>query len=210
MDAISLINPRVLAKAGLLPIRNKPVRFAVGPPHGTTSNSWKIWATKSGVYIACRDNFKNTKVSLHTPSDSRVPGRWRVGFTTEAFPHVRSPYADRAWEVWNEPRASLPYTVVAFRPDAIGGKTTIHSLGRSIISVGLWWPSLPTAETIPLSGRNYFGHYDPSAGDGLLSRPSGPFQVAVTFSPSRFCTNLNSCIIRFGCGFQPSVQMRDG
>jgi Co/Zn/Cd efflux system component len=30
------------------------------------------------------------------------------------------------------------------------------------------------------SGRNYFGHYDPSAGDGLLSRPSRPFQVAVT------------------------------
>jgi hypothetical protein len=27
--------------------------------------------------------------------------------------------------------------------DAIGGKATIFSLGRSIISVGLWWPSLP-------------------------------------------------------------------
>jgi hypothetical protein len=105
----------VLAKAGLLPIRNKPVRFAVGAPHGTTSNSWKIWATKSGVYIACRDNFKSTKVSLHTSSDPRVPGRWRVGFTTEAFPHVRSSYDNRAWEVWNEPPASLPYTVVAFR-----------------------------------------------------------------------------------------------
>jgi hypothetical protein len=144
MDAISLINPRVLAKAGLLPIRNKPVRFAVGAPHETTSNSWKIWATKSGVYIACRDNFKNTKVSLHTSSDPRVPGRWRVGFTTEAFPHVRSPYDNRAWEVWNEPPASLPYTVVRLA-ELVPSRVRAHALPEGKFGGGKPQPAAEAA-----------------------------------------------------------------
>jgi len=106
--------PNTLAtQAGLLPIRSGPVRFAVGSPDGLTSNSWRIWATKHGdVYIACRDNFTEAKVSLHTS------GRWRMGYTTEALANnlvVLSDKQNRAWEVWDEPPASLPNTVVAFR-----------------------------------------------------------------------------------------------
>jgi hypothetical protein len=118
MAASPMIAPKLAAQAGLLPIRDRPVRFAVGAPNGITSNSWKIWATKSGVYIACRDNFKEAKVSLHPSTDPRAPGRWRMGFTTESLSkiaHLRSHDENRAWEVWDEPPASLPGTVVAFR-----------------------------------------------------------------------------------------------
>jgi hypothetical protein len=119
MAASPMIAPNLATQVGLLPIRDKPVRFAVGAPDGITSNSWKIWAEKSGVYIACRDNFKETKVSLHTSTDPHAPGRWRMGFTTESLPkiaHLRSHDENRAWEVWDEPTASLSGgTVVAFR-----------------------------------------------------------------------------------------------
>jgi hypothetical protein len=106
--------PNALAtKAGLLPLRRGPVRFAVGPPDGLTSNSWRLWTTRRGdIYIACRDNFKEAKVSLH------ASGRWRMGFTTEALMKDKALLAndkDRAWEVWDEPPPTLPDTVVAFR-----------------------------------------------------------------------------------------------
>lgn len=108
-----MIPPTLAARAELLPIRSGPVRFAVGPPNGLTSNAWRIWATKHGdVYITCRDNFTEAKVSLH------ASGRWRIGFTSEAIaknPEILSSEQDRAWEVWDEPSASLPNTVVAFR-----------------------------------------------------------------------------------------------
>lgn len=106
-----MISHRSAAEAGLLPKWNEPVRFAVGPPDGLTSNSWKVWAKASGVYIACRDNFKETKISLHTR------GRWRMGFTEESvtkIAHLLAPGQNRAWEIWDEPPVSLPNTVVAF------------------------------------------------------------------------------------------------
>ncbi len=102
-----------LIKAGILPFRRGPVRFAVGPPMGLTSNAWRLWATKKGdVYIACRDNFKEAKVSLH------VSGRWRIGFTAEALvknAKLLLSDQDRAWEVWDQPPPSFPDTVIAFR-----------------------------------------------------------------------------------------------
>ncbi|HQT89837.1 MAG TPA: hypothetical protein PK677_15045 [Acidiphilium sp.] len=113
-----MISPAVATQLGWLPIRNAPVRFSVGSPDGITSNSWKVWATRSGVYIACRDNFKETKVSLHISSNPSYPNRWRVGFTTESLPmiaHLRSSDENRAWDVWNEPEPTLPNTIVAFR-----------------------------------------------------------------------------------------------
>jgi hypothetical protein len=89
------------------------IRFAVGHPDGLTSNSWKMWANPKGdVYLACRDNFTDTKVSLH------ASGRWRMAFTNEALkkrPELRASNRNRAWEVWDEPPASLPGTVTAFR-----------------------------------------------------------------------------------------------
>lgn len=106
--------PNTLAtRVGLIPVRRGPVRFAVGPPNGLTSNAWRIWTTKNGnVYIACRDNFKEVKVSLH------ASGRWRMGFTAEAVAknsNLLPGDQNRAWEVWDEPPAKLPNTVIAFR-----------------------------------------------------------------------------------------------
>jgi hypothetical protein len=102
-----------LTKAGILPFRTGPVRFAVGSPTGLTSNAWRLWATSRGdVYIACRDNFKEAKVSLH------ASGRWRMGFTAEALAKnakLLPSDQNRAWEVWDQPPPSLPETVIAFR-----------------------------------------------------------------------------------------------
>ena len=112
-STVPLTAPALLAQAGRLPIRKGPVRFAVGPPDGTTSNSWTIWANKKGdVYIACRDNFKEAKVSLH------ASGRWRMGFTAEALsrkPDLILPEQNRAWEVWDAPPPRLPNATIAFR-----------------------------------------------------------------------------------------------
>lgn len=96
-----------------LPLRQGPIRFAVGSPDGVSSNSWRLWVGREGdVYLACRDNFQNMKVSLH------VSGRWRMAFTEEAVrkdPTLVSVGADRAWEVWDEPPAQFPGAVAAFR-----------------------------------------------------------------------------------------------
>lgn len=108
-----MIAPSLAAQIGLIPLKRGPVRFAVGPPDGLTSNAWRIWTTKHGdVYIVCRDNFKEVKVSLHSS------GRWRMGFTTEAVaknPNLLQIDQNRAWDVWDQPPASLPKTIIAFR-----------------------------------------------------------------------------------------------
>lgn len=102
------------AKAiGLLPIIDKPVKFAIGPPDGLTSNTWRIWSTRKGdVYLKCRDNFTEAKVSLHSS------GRWRMGFTTEAvakYPGLLKENQNRAWEVWNKPTELIPDCIAAFQ-----------------------------------------------------------------------------------------------
>lgn len=108
-----MITNELAAKLGIIPVTNGPARFAVGPPNGITSNAWRIWATRHGdVYIACRDNFKEVKVSLH------ASGRWRIGFTTEAIAKNRDLLPadqNRAWDIWDKPPASLPNTIIAFR-----------------------------------------------------------------------------------------------
>jgi hypothetical protein len=108
-----MIPPATLTQAGVLPFKTGPVRFAVGPPDGLTSNAWRLWTTKAGdVYIACRDNFKEVKVSLH------ASGRWRMGFTTEALAKNPTLVADgknRAWDVWDRPPETIPNTVRAFQ-----------------------------------------------------------------------------------------------
>lgn len=83
------------------------LRFALGESGGRSSLSWRIWVVQDGdAYIACRDNYKELKVSLHGT-------RWRVGLTAEgaeATKHLRPEGTNRAWMVWD-------------RPDPIGGIT---------------------------------------------------------------------------------------
>jgi hypothetical protein len=70
-----------------------------------------VWANSGQLYIACRDNFKEVKVSLHST------GRWRMGFTAQAIanrPDLVKANENRAWEVWNEPPATVPNVVVAY------------------------------------------------------------------------------------------------
>lgn len=108
-----MIPNTVLTRAGVLPFRKSPVRFAVGAPNGITSNAWRVWTTRRGdIYVACRDNFQEAKVSLH------ASGRWRMGFTTEAVarnPKLVALEQNRAWEVWDRPAEALPDTITAFR-----------------------------------------------------------------------------------------------
>jgi len=109
---MSLTSYEVLRQQGILPVRKGPVRFAVAAANGLTSNSWRAWVTASGVYLSCRDNFKDTKISLHTS------GRWRMGYTSEVLEKYKGllqPDQNRAWDVWDEPPPSLPNTVTAFR-----------------------------------------------------------------------------------------------
>jgi hypothetical protein len=99
---------------GIFPIKKGPVRFAVGDPSGLTSNSWGLYTNKKGdIYVSCRDNFKEAKVSLH------VSGRWRMGYTTEAIAAnsdlLLLPQENRAWEVWDKPEPQLPHVTIAFR-----------------------------------------------------------------------------------------------
>jgi len=108
-----MISNALLTQAGVLPLRASPLRFAVGPPTGLTSNAWRVWTTNAGdLYILCRDNLKEAKVSFH------ASGRWRMGFTTEAVAknaNLLGRNENRAWEVWDQPQPTLPDTVVAFR-----------------------------------------------------------------------------------------------
>ena len=100
------------AAAGL-PIRKGSAQFAVGAPDGISSNCWKFFTTKSGIYLVCRDNFKEVKVSLHTS------GTWRMGFTEQAVADrpdlVSAITGDRVWDKWEEPTEIKPGVVVAFR-----------------------------------------------------------------------------------------------
>lgn len=107
-----MIHFRRFIEAKVLPRTEGPVRFAVGPPDGLTSNSWRLWVKNGDVYLKCRDNFTETKVSLH------ASGRWRMGFTTEAInkdPSLLRFGQNRAWDVWDRPPISMPNPVSAFR-----------------------------------------------------------------------------------------------
>lgn len=79
------------------PLTASPVRFAVGTPHSRSSNSWRLWVNGDDIYVACRDNFREFKVSLH------ASGIWRLGFTEQfvkASPEMLAPGQDRAWKKW--------------------------------------------------------------------------------------------------------------
>lgn len=98
------------------PITTSPVRIAVGTPHGLSSNSWRLWVRGHDVYVACRDNFREFKVSLH------ASGIWRLGFTetfAKARPDIVPSDRDRAWTKWRP-------TFDANNRLAIGFQVAVH------------------------------------------------------------------------------------
>lgn len=96
-----------------VPVREQEFRFAVGEPSGASTNSWKAWVDRKGdIYIACRDNFREIKVSLH------ASGRWRLGLTEEAVrkrPEILPAGVDRAWDKWAPPADHQERVVIAFQ-----------------------------------------------------------------------------------------------
>ena len=100
-------------KARPLPINGRrKLRFAVGTPNGQTSNSWLIDTGKKGdIYVICRDNFSDSKVSLH------ASGKWRYAFSDSLAkdrPDLVPPGSDRAQLKWNPPDGWKKQPIVAF------------------------------------------------------------------------------------------------
>lgn len=80
-----------------LPVRRREIRFAVGVPNGASTNSWKLWVRRDEAYLACRDNFREFKLSLH------ASGIWGLAFTSEAVTRnsaLQTPDEDRLIRRW--------------------------------------------------------------------------------------------------------------
>lgn len=95
-----------------LPLVRQPLRFAVGTPTGASTNSWKVWVHGDDVYVSCRDNFREIKVSLH------ASGIWRVGFTDDFAkqrPDVLSASGDRVWKKWKPRLDDQHRSVIGFQ-----------------------------------------------------------------------------------------------
>jgi hypothetical protein len=135
-----------------LPLASSPVRFAVGAPQGPASHSWRIWIHKKDAYIACRDTFREFKVSLH------ASGIWRLGLTEYAVrnrPDLLPEGKDRVWKKWTprvgvdkkatialqvvflpqclrlrpEDRRKWPVSVVFIEPSGNDGELVVVSIG---------------------------------------------------------------------------------
>lgn len=88
------------------------MRFSIGTPTGPSTNSWKVWVRGEDAYVACRDNFREIKVSLH------ASGIWRLGFTEQFAQSNRSmapPEKDRAWKKWRPTLDDEHRMVIAFQ-----------------------------------------------------------------------------------------------
>jgi hypothetical protein len=96
-----------------LPQGGRTVRFAVGDPSGLSSNSWVVSTSKTGdIYIAGRDNFRESKVSLHRS------GVWRLAQTERTAllrPDLVPAGTDRVVDKWEPPPEWQKKPVVAFR-----------------------------------------------------------------------------------------------
>ena len=78
-----------------LPLRESPLRFAILRKDGTTSNAWGVRVDRNGeVYVVCRDNMKELKISLH------ASGERHIAFTKESGLEMTD--GSRFWNKWNE------------------------------------------------------------------------------------------------------------
>ncbi len=146
-------NPQVV------PVLNGPVRFAVVNSEAVTSNSWRCWAEQKGdVYIACRDNFKECKVSLH------ASGSWQMGFTEEGYKkcsHLLPENRIRHWQIWPKPLPIAPDVVMVFKllfasseilHSDFGSKVSGEGLIRSPVGMNVYWAP-PFRSTSAISHR---------------------------------------------------------
>lgn len=81
-------------------------------PTGASTNSWKVWVRGDDVYVACRDNFREFKVSLH------ASGIWRVGFTNDFAkrrPDMLPVGGDRVWKKWTPRLDDQHRSVIGFQ-----------------------------------------------------------------------------------------------
>ena len=84
-----------------LPFRESPIRFAITMKNGLTSNAWGVRVEGTGdVYIYCRDNMKEVKISLHRS------GKQHIAFT-KGSGHETKP-GSRFWNQWWEPPPQRP------------------------------------------------------------------------------------------------------
>ncbi len=105
-----------------LPLTKGPLRFTVGEPSGVTSNTWRVWAACNGnVYVKCRDNFKEIKVSLHGK-------RWRMGMEEEAASKssLLAPGTNRALEVWDAPSPDINGVIRAFQVQILASELAVR------------------------------------------------------------------------------------
>lgn len=117
-DEANALHVWVNPPATPLPLTKSPCRVAVGTPSGPSTNSWRIWVQGDDVYIKCRDNFRELKVSLH------ASGIWRLGFTEEFIrsrPDFLPDGKDRVWKKWrpsftDPKRPVIGFQVVALTP----------------------------------------------------------------------------------------------
>ena len=80
-----------------LPLRESPIRFGVLRRNGLSSNAWGVWSENSGdIYVACRDNMKELKISLHQS------GKQHIAFTSESGLEMTE--GSRFWDQWWEPQ----------------------------------------------------------------------------------------------------------
>jgi hypothetical protein len=95
-----------------IPLAGRTVRFAVGTPDAASTNSWRVWTHRNDAYIACRDNFREFKVSLH------ASGKWRLGVTATAIeecPDLLAEGVDRAWHKWAPDLSDPTRAFIAFQ-----------------------------------------------------------------------------------------------
>lgn len=80
-----------------LPLTKSPIRFAILWKNGQTSNTWGVRVDKNGdVYIYCRDNMQEVKISLHKS------GKQHIAYTKESG--IEMIPGSRFWNQWQEPQ----------------------------------------------------------------------------------------------------------
>jgi hypothetical protein len=118
-----------------VPLIKSPLRFAVGTPEGASSNSWRAWVQGMDIYVSCRDNFREFKVSLH------ASGVWRVAFTetaVESKPTLQTPNGDRVIhrqkpDLTDKSKAIIGFQIVILNSGLYLSPTQRHKWPKSVV-----------------------------------------------------------------------------